>query len=288
QRKIIGDAPLKERILEELGGFPVTNRTWTPPPFSIERLIGVLKKDYNEGMLMEQWVGPDDKNSSLNIIHSSSELARFWPSEILLARKIIGDAPLKERILEELGGFPVTNRTWTPPPFSIERLIGVLKKDYNEGMLMEQWVGPDDKNSSLNIIQLDQMKLGLPSREYYLGKGNAKYLEAYRQFMTDVAVLLGAEEDYAQQEMKLVLDLETLLANLDQMKLGLPSREYYLGKGNAKYLEAYRQFMTDVAVLLGAEEDYAQQEMKLVLDLETLLANVSLSVLSPAHYCHSR
>ncbi len=51
----------------------------------------------------------------------------------------------------------MTNKDWGPPPFPTEYLIGILKKDYNEGMLMEQWVGPDDKNSSLNIIQVRPM-----------------------------------------------------------------------------------------------------------------------------------
>jgi membrane metallo-endopeptidase-like protein 1 len=67
------------------------------------------------------------------------------------------------------------------------------------------------------------------------------------------------------------------------MKLGLPSREYYLGKGNTKYLGAYRRFMTDVAVRLGADEKYAEQEMEEVLKLETRLANVSPFSFDPAH-----
>lgn len=33
-------------------------------------------------------------------------------------------------------------------------LLGEIRGTYNEGILIEQWVGPDDKNSSANIIQV--------------------------------------------------------------------------------------------------------------------------------------
>lgn len=65
----------------------------------------------------------------------------------------LGDSPLHE-VLDSLGGWPVTKTEWQPPSFSIETLLGRLRGEYNEGVLVEQWVGPDDKNSSVNIIQV--------------------------------------------------------------------------------------------------------------------------------------
>lgn len=56
--------------------------------------------------------------------------------------------------MEILGGWPVTKPAWEPPDFSIEVLLGQIRGMYNEGVLIEQWVGPDDKNSSVNIIQV--------------------------------------------------------------------------------------------------------------------------------------
>jgi membrane metallo-endopeptidase-like protein 1 len=53
-----------------------------------------------------------------------------------------------------LGGWPVTQPNWKPPEFSIETLLGRLRGEFNEGVLIEQWVGPDDKNSSVNILQV--------------------------------------------------------------------------------------------------------------------------------------
>lgn len=64
-----------------------------------------------------------------------------------------GDAPLVE-VLESLGGWPVTTPNWTTPNFTVETLIGRLRGELNQGILIDQWVGPDDKNSSVNVIQV--------------------------------------------------------------------------------------------------------------------------------------
>ncbi|EFA09825.2 neprilysin-1 [Tribolium castaneum] len=131
--------------------------------------------------------------------------------DILQIRKI-GDAPLRE-VLEGLGGWPVTKPDWTPPSFSIEVLLGKIRGVYNEGVLIEQWVGPDDKNSSVNIIQMDQMQLALPSRDYYLKASSEGDMTAYHKYMTNIAVLLGANKTTAKEELQEVVDFERRLAN---------------------------------------------------------------------------
>jgi neprilysin len=79
----------------------------------------------------------------------------------------IGDSALRE-VLKKLGGWPVIEKTWSPPSISIEQLMGRLRGEYSEPVLVELYVGADDKNSSVNILQLDQLVLALPSRDYYL------------------------------------------------------------------------------------------------------------------------
>lgn len=64
-----------------------------------------------------------------------------------------GDEPLRA-VLAELGGWPVAVEGWQPPDQPIEVLLGKLRGEFNEGVLVEQWVGPDDKNSSVNILQV--------------------------------------------------------------------------------------------------------------------------------------
>ncbi|RZF47612.1 hypothetical protein LSTR_LSTR014221 [Laodelphax striatellus] len=77
--------------------------------------------------------------------------------------RLVGDAPIRE-VLRSLGGWPVTEGVaWTAPKGQLEILLGRLRGEFNMGWLIEQWVGPDDKNSSVNILQLDQIPLALPA-----------------------------------------------------------------------------------------------------------------------------
>ncbi|XP_014673152.1 PREDICTED: neprilysin-2-like [Priapulus caudatus] len=133
------------------------------------------------------------------------------------ASEIIADNPLK-RVLRELGGWPVLDPKWHNPDWSLELLLGELRGSFNLPVVLEQWIGPDDKNSSVNIIQIDQPgpgRLTLPSREYYLsGPEGQELLDAYYKLMVDVAVMLGADRRYAETQMKNVLDFEIELANI--------------------------------------------------------------------------
>lgn len=95
----------------------------------------------------------------LRHVYSTKNEICVLKSGFLISAQIrkIGNAPVK-RLLESLGGWPVTTSEWTPPPFAVEYLFGRLKAEFNEGVLVEQWVGPDDKNSSMNILQVRPSK----------------------------------------------------------------------------------------------------------------------------------
>ncbi|XP_043526357.1 neprilysin-1 isoform X2 [Frieseomelitta varia] len=157
--------------------------------------------------ILEEPPNNEDNNATL-------KAKMFYKSCMDIPRiREIGDAPLK-RTLKFLGGWPaVIGPSWKPPPYSIEVLLGRLRGDYNEGVLLEQWVGPDDKNSSVNILQLDQMQVALPSRDYYLKKSSEAQLNAYHRYMTNVAVLMGANPQTAADEFHRVINLEKQLAN---------------------------------------------------------------------------
>ncbi|XP_055711716.1 neprilysin-1 [Phlebotomus papatasi] len=124
----------------------------------------------------------------------------------------IGDQPLKD-VIKSLGGWPVIEEHWEPPAFSIEYLFGKLRGEYSEPVLVELFVGADDKNSSVNILQLDQLVLALPSRDYYLKESSEGDLRAYHRYMTQVAVLLGANPETASKELQEVVKFEMKLAN---------------------------------------------------------------------------
>ena len=56
-------------------------------------------------------------------------------------------------LLEELGGWPITGSQWKEEEFDLIDLMVKLRL-YNNKILLDQWVGPDDKNSEVNIVQV--------------------------------------------------------------------------------------------------------------------------------------
>lgn len=65
---------------------------------------------------------------------------------------------------------------------------------------------------------------------------------------------------------------------MDQASLSL-SREYLLKGLDEKLVQAYYQYMVDIAVLFGADKIDAEKELKESLFFEIKLANVSQSYL---------
>ncbi|XP_066590529.1 neprilysin-1-like [Prorops nasuta] len=167
----------------------------------VDQLQVILKR------VLEEPANSDDNKATLK--------AKMFYKSCMDIRGIreIGDAPLRHT-LKLLGGWPVVNgENWKVPAEPMEVFLDLLRGEYNEGVLLEQWVGPDDKNSSANILQLDQMQLGLPSRDYYLKKNSEAELVAYHHYMINVAVLLGADPKTVAVEMDRVILLEKQLAN---------------------------------------------------------------------------
>jgi len=81
------------------------------------------------------------------------------------------------------------------------------------------WIGADDKNPDINVGQISQSGLGLPSRDYYLEDSFAMYRGPY---VAHIARMLGMvnwpDPEFAAQR---VLDFETSLAGAQWPKAAL-------------------------------------------------------------------
>lgn len=127
-----------------------------------------------------------------------------------------GAEPLLQ-LLVQVGGWNVTRdqskfnvSTWT-----LQQSLQTLQNRYNMGGLFVWAVEENDKNSSKNILAIDQGGLALPTPENYLNKTlHAKLLDAYLDYMVKVAVLLGANETDAKLQMEAVVEFETKLAKI--------------------------------------------------------------------------
>ena len=64
-------------------------------------------------------------------------------------------------MIESLGGWPVATPGWDENNESVpslEKLIAMLKRKFTLGVLLEEWIGPDDKHSEDNVIQVNIAK----------------------------------------------------------------------------------------------------------------------------------
>ena len=117
----------------------------------------------------------------------SQESKHLYQSCVNISQIVkIGDEPLRQG-LADLGGWPLTfhDEDWSAPP-SLEISIAMIRKKFNTGVLVDLWVGPDDRDSEVNVIQIDQPQLGLPSRDYFLQPESQRNLVAYHKYMTEV------------------------------------------------------------------------------------------------------
>uniref|UniRef100_A0A665X4S0 Phosphate regulating endopeptidase homolog, X-linked n=1 Tax=Echeneis naucrates TaxID=173247 RepID=A0A665X4S0_ECHNA len=105
---------------------------------------------------------------------------------------------------------------WSAAQWNLLKTLAEMRNQHGRSVLIRLFVSPDDKNSSLYIIKLDQASLSLPSREDYIT--NTSSAQAYRaallSLMVDIAVMLGAPERAAQTQMEKALAFETQLAHI--------------------------------------------------------------------------
>ena len=60
-----------------------------------------------------------------------------------------------KNVIDQIGGWPVTNPDWSEDDSpDLEQILGILKRNFTMGVLIEEWIGQDDKNSKKHIIQV--------------------------------------------------------------------------------------------------------------------------------------
>merc|ERR1719341_3058436 len=121
-------------------------------------------------------------------------------------------------IIESLGGWPVLDGTRVDKNFNwLEKSFDAWEKGFNFEGLIAIDVVVDQKDATKRILKIDQPNLGL-SREYLMEGKDAKSVKAYLNYMVEIAVLLGADQDMAEKEMAKVLDLEIQVAEISLPK----------------------------------------------------------------------
>jgi putative endopeptidase len=84
----------------------------------------------------------------------------------------------------------------------------------NNGSIMGLYVGPDDKNSSMNIAHAYQTGIGLPDRDYYFKSDSSTLAiqEAYKTYLATLFQLTGSTAEEAKTNADLVYDIDKQIA----------------------------------------------------------------------------
>ncbi|XP_058823169.1 neprilysin-2-like [Topomyia yanbarensis] len=130
-----------------------------------------------------------------------------------------GIKPL-EAVFDHFGGWPVLKEdkwnfdsTWS----WVKSVKDCRRLGYSTDYLINFSVGSDLENSSRRTIKIDQASLGT-NREYLIKGINHPIVSAYYSYMVDMAVLLGASKERAQQDLLKSLNFEIALAKISISK----------------------------------------------------------------------
>ncbi|GJQ69916.1 Nep2 [Trypoxylus dichotomus] len=120
-----------------------------------------------------------------------------------------------QAFLAQFGDWPVVRAdNWNEAEFDWVQTIGLIEKEgFNSNLLMSLAIGVDSKNSSKRIITIDEADLAV-DRPYLTVNDEDEIVQAYYSYMVDVAVIFGANEAIAKEELWKSLKFEMELANM--------------------------------------------------------------------------
>uniref|UniRef100_A0A8C7KGN0 Endothelin-converting enzyme 1 n=1 Tax=Oncorhynchus kisutch TaxID=8019 RepID=A0A8C7KGN0_ONCKI len=227
------------------------------------------------------------ENTTMKGLSKAEKKAQRYYKACMNETKIeeLGAQPLQE-LINQTGGWALTG-SWDKNNF--QEVLRTVSANYRCSPFFTVFVSTDSKSSNSNIIQVDQSGLGLPSRDYYLNKtANAKYLNAYLDFLVELGVLLGGSEETSRSLMQEIVDFETTLANITVPQEERRDEELIYHKIQAKDLATlapavdWMPYLTDVfaPVPLNDSEPvvvYAKDYLQKVSDL---IASTNKSVLN--------
>lgn len=187
-----------------------------------------------------------------------------------------------KKMLKEAGGWPVVEQeNWNQENFNVwKQSVKSLHMGFSGNYLFETSIYSDSKNNTHRVIYFDQPSLGL-KKEYWDKGTEEPEVKAYFKYMVDTAVLFGANEDKAREDLEKVWKFEMKLANIsspkeerrNQTKLYNPTTlgEFPKGPGLP---ESWTGYVKDLLNFEDAKVDIEDSEKVIIYD-KNFFANLS-------------
>ncbi|XP_033724972.1 endothelin-converting enzyme homolog isoform X2 [Pecten maximus] len=144
-------------------------------------------------------------------------------------------------VINKFGSWTISNtsKPWDQNTWNfMDTLVKIATTGLNDPLL-SMGVGNDDRNNSVNIINIQQSGLTLGSCELYY-TNNSKYQalkDAYIDYGTKWTVYLGAEESEAKAKMEAIYNFEQQIALIFRTKKELQDPEKTYNKMTIKELQ---------------------------------------------------
>ncbi|HLX54760.1 MAG TPA: M13 family metallopeptidase, partial [Aquella sp.] len=125
---------------------------------------------------------------------------------------------MNEQLLESLGIKPLEEQISTIDKIKNKKQISQLIA--NLGILdvtvpISIDIGPDQYDSTKEVVFISQGELGLPDRDYYLNETDSKLTSIKQKYLKHIETVLEMSGDkHANQNAKAIMDLETKLAKI--------------------------------------------------------------------------
>ena len=105
---------------------------------------------------------------------------------------------------------------------SLLKLV-VAEQKTGDGSIIGFTVGPDDKQSTINIAQFYQTGIGLPERDYYFKTDSStlKIQNAYTKYLTSLFELTGTDTTTAAKNATVAYEIEKQLASAHRTNIEL-------------------------------------------------------------------
>ncbi|XP_078577018.1 endothelin-converting enzyme homolog isoform X1 [Branchiostoma floridae x Branchiostoma japonicum] len=225
-------------------------------------------------------------------------------SSAIAKAKMIYQSCLDEVTIEEKGGRPLLKviesiGSWNISTDPEGGRLDPDKWDLTEALINAHKLGPnplfgfgigaDDKDSEKNIMMFVHAGLSLKHGEMYTNKRTAaKLKKGWLNYVVKLAVLLGAKEDDARQQLEDVWEFETELAKIDER---VPSRGNTFERYNKWPLKNLTAIMPSINIKKYVEDMLLGQKVSpdtpvlvydpdYLIEMSKIVANTSKQVLA--------